>query len=211
MIYLNYNILYIMVAIITGDIINSTETTPQIWLNALKNVLNQFGKEPKHWEIYRGDSFQLEVKPNDALKAALLIKASLKQYKEVDARLAIGIGEKNYDSQKITESNGSAFVNSGQCFEQLKKINLAIKSPFEELDTPINLMLELALLVIDSWKPTTSTIVRYTLENPDQNQEVIAQHLNKSQSNISEGLKRGGYDEISKLLAYYESLIQNLW
>jgi hypothetical protein len=196
-----------MVAIITGDIINSTETTPNVWLNALKQVLNQFGKEPRQWDIYRGDSFQLEVHPNEALKAAILIKTSLKQFKHIDARLAIGIGEKSYDSDKITESNGSAFVNSGQCFEQLKKTTLAIKSPIAEFDSQINLMLELALLVMDYWKPTTSTILKYTLEHPNQNQEVIAKQLQKSQSNISEGLKRGGYDELSKLLSYYESQI----
>ncbi|MFT4611235.1 MAG: hypothetical protein ACJA1H_000943 [Glaciecola sp.] len=199
-----------MVAIITGDIINSTETTPNVWLNALKQVLNQFGKEPRQWDIYRGDSFQLEVHPNEALKAAILIKTSLKQFKHIDARLAIGIGEKSYDSDKITESNGSAFVNSGQCFEQLKKTTLAIKSPIAEFDSQINLMLELALLVMDYWKPTTSTILKYTLEHPNQNQEVIAKQLQKSQSNISEGLKRGGYDELSKLLSYYESQIQTV-
>jgi len=199
-----------MVAIITGDIINSTETTPNVWLNALKQVLNQFGKEPRQWDIYRGDSFQLEVHPNEALKAAILIKTSLKQFKHIDARLAIGIGEKSYDSDKITESNGSAFVNSGQCFDQLKKTTLAIQSPIAEFDSQINLMLELALLVMDYWKPTTSTILKYTLEHPNQNQEVIAKQLQKSQSNISEGLKRGGYDELLKLLSYYESQIQTV-
>ena len=199
-----------MVAIITGDIINSTETKPSTWLNTLKNVLNQFGENPKQWEIYRGDSFQLELKPQNALKAAVLIKAALKQHKHMDVRLAIGLGEKSYDSKKITESNGSAFVNSGQCFEQLKKKTLAIKSPIATFDYQMNLMIELALLIMDYWKPTTSTIVKYTLENPDQNQEAIAKQLKKSQSNISEGLKRGGYDELSKLLYYYESQIQTV-
>ncbi|MDG5493171.1 transcriptional regulator [Psychroserpens sp. SPM9] len=199
-----------MVAIITGDIINSRETAPQEWLNELKAVLNLFGNEPKSWEIYRGDSFQLEVSPKEALKAAFLIKASIKQFKHNDVRLAIGIGEKRYASEKITESNGSAFVNSGLCFEQLKKHTLAVKSPSETFDYQLNLMLELALLVMDQWKPATSTILKYTLTYPTLNQEAIAQKLQKSQSNISEGLKRGGYDELSKLLAYYESQIQSL-
>ncbi|WP_040280966.1 SatD family protein [Psychroserpens damuponensis] len=199
-----------MVAVITGDIINSTKTTPNVWLNALKKVLNQYGEAPKYWEIYRGDSFQLEVEPNLALKAAIVIKTSLKQFKHIDVRLAIGIGDKSYVSNKITESNGSAFINSGECFEQLKKKTLAIKTPKEDFNTQINLMLELALLVMDYWKPTTSKILKHTLVHPNQNQEVIAKHLQKSQSNISEGLKRGGYDEISKLLSYYESQIKTI-
>jgi hypothetical protein len=32
----------------------------------LKSVLNAYGNEPKDWEIYRGDSFQLVVDPADA-------------------------------------------------------------------------------------------------------------------------------------------------
>jgi hypothetical protein len=199
-----------MVAIITGDIINSRETTPQVWLNGLKSVLNLFGKEPKHWEVYRGDSFHLEIAPKDAINAAFLSKASIKQCKHNDVRLAIGIGNKTYDSEKITESNGSAFVNSGQCFEQLKKTTLAIKSPSLGFDYQMNLMLELALLVMDHWKPATSTILKYTLKHPKLNQKGIAKELKKSQSNISEGLKRGGYDELSKLLSYYESQIQTI-
>ena len=49
------------VAIITGDIIDSRKVKPETWLPALKMALSTYGKEPKHWEIYRGDSFQLEI------------------------------------------------------------------------------------------------------------------------------------------------------
>ena len=116
-----------MTGIITGDIINSKKSDPKQWLNALKTILNSYGKSPLTWEIYRGDSFQLEVNPNLALEACILIKATIKQFENIDVRLAIGIGEKEYHSESITESNGSAFVNSGECFENLKKTTLAIK------------------------------------------------------------------------------------
>ncbi|KJD36162.1 regulatory protein MarR [Tamlana sedimentorum] len=199
-----------MIAIITGDIINSRQSEPEQWLNSLKTCLLYFGKTPKTWEIFRGDSFQLEVKPEDALFASFLIKSTIKQYKNIDVRLAIGLGEKNYDSYKITESNGSAFINSGECFESLKKNTLAIKSRFKNFDITLNLMLELAQLTMNNWTSISSLIIKTSLENPNMKQNEIAELLKKSQSNISEGLKRGGFDEILKLLDYYKNQIQQL-
>ncbi|MFD1162521.1 SatD family protein [Hwangdonia seohaensis] len=199
-----------MTSIITGDIINSKKSSPKLWLQALKTILNSYGNSPLIWEIYRGDSFQLEIEPKNALKACILIKATIKQFENIDVRLAIGIGDKTYKSDKITESNGSAFVNSGECFESLKKTTLAIKSPFDEFDTTINIMLELAQLIINNWTSTSAILVKTTLENPDLNQNQLAEILERTQGNISQGLKRAGYDEISKLLHYYKTQIQNL-
>ncbi|MGR7813830.1 transcriptional regulator [Lacinutrix undariae] len=200
-----------MTSIITGDIINSRDSAPKQWLSALKTVLNTYGNSPKDWEIYRGDSFQIELKPELALHVAIQLKATLRQFKKTDIRLAIGIGDKSYTSEKITEANGTAFINSGECFEQLKKTTLAIKTPFTPFDTQFNLMLDLALLTMNNWSPVSSLIIKTALEHPKLNQEQLAQLLDKSQSNISEGLKRGGYDEILKLIQFYNSQIQDLW
>ncbi|MFT6866923.1 MAG: hypothetical protein ACJA08_001761 [Cyclobacteriaceae bacterium] len=62
-----------MVAILTGDIINSRKSDVIDWIGKLKKVLNQYGNTPKNWEIFRGDSFQLLVPPNRALIAAIHI------------------------------------------------------------------------------------------------------------------------------------------
>ena len=199
-----------MTSIITGDIINSKGSSPKAWLTALKTILSHYGSNPAQWEIYRGDSFQLEVTPNKALEACLLIKATIKQFKNLDVRLAIGIGNKTFDSEKITESNGTAFVNSGECFEALKKTTLAIKSPINAFDQPLNIMLELALLTINYWSSTSATLVKTALEHPEFNQKKLADLLEKTQGNISQGLKRAGFDELSKLLEYYKTQIQTL-
>ncbi|GAL77452.1 hypothetical protein JCM19274_5165 [Algibacter lectus] len=199
-----------MTSIITGDIINSKSSEPKKWLDALKEVLNQYGRQPKQWDVFRGDSFQLETAPEDALKAAVLIKSSIKQFKNIDVRIAIGIGEKTYTSDKITESNGTAFINSGECFDDLKKTTLAIKSPFEQFDLQTNIMFELALLTINSWTTTSAKLIKTALENPELTQVELANHFETTQSNISKGLKRGGFEEISKLLNYYNAQVKTL-
>lgn len=157
-----------MRAVITGDIINSRKGEIERWINALKETLNQYGNEPKKWEIYRGDSFQLSLSSERALLAALHIKSVIKQTKTQDVRLAIGTGEEKYSSSKITESNGSAYVNSGECFEELKKQTLAIKTNNKKFDQALNIMISLSLLTANNWSPTVSEVIKTTIENPEK-------------------------------------------
>jgi hypothetical protein len=199
-----------MIAVITGDIVNSRKGLVESWINPLKETLNKYGNEPKSWEIYRGDSFQMSIDLDKALLAAIHIKSTIKETKEYDVKMAIGIGEEKYSSDKITESNGTAYVHSGECFEELKKYSLGIKSHNPNFDDTINLMLKLALLTIDNWSSVVSKVIKTVIENPEKNQKHLANLLNRSQSNISEALKRGGYEEIMNMNEFYERNISRL-
>lgn len=199
-----------MIAVITGDIINSRGGKIEQWLKALKVVLNYYGEELKDWEIYRGDSFQLLVSPEKAMLAAIHIKSVVRQTKLQDVRMGIGIGEEKYRSSKITESNGSAFVRSGECFESLKKQTLAIKSNSNQLDQPFNIMLNLSLLTANNWSSTVAEVIRIAIENPKKNQKGLAQLLNKSQSSVSEAFKRGGFEEIMGMINFYKIEVSKL-
>lgn len=199
-----------MIAVITGDIINSRKGEVESWINALKDTLNIYGSEPKNWEIYRGDSFQVSLAPEKALLAAIHIKSTIKQTKTYDVRIAIGIGEEKYSSPKITESNGTAYINSGECFEELKKYSLAIKSGNIKLDETLNIMFKLSLLTIDNWSSVVSKVIKAAIENPEKNQKDLAKLLNRSQSNISEAFKRGGYEEIININEFYVKNISQL-
>ena len=112
-----------MEAVITGDIINSRKVDPSAWISILKELFQKYGTEPKNWEIYRGDSFQLVINAHEALEIAILIKSAIKKIDLLDVRMAIGLGEIEYRSERITESNGTAFLNSETQFEELKKIH----------------------------------------------------------------------------------------
>jgi hypothetical protein len=199
-----------MIAVITGDIINSSHKDPKEWLKALKQVLTKHGETPKTWEIYRGDSFQLSVIPKDALLVTLQIKSAIKQIEDLDVRLGIGLGEIDFESLKITESNGSAFVRSGESFEYLKKQNIMFKSADPDLNEAINTMLGLSLYISNKWSTTVSEIIKLAIENPNLKQIELADQLGKSQSNISEALKRGGFDEIMAMNTYYKKQILKL-
>jgi hypothetical protein len=199
-----------MVAVITGDVIDSKKNAPGIWLTPLKKELNRIGKTPKTWQIYRGDSFQVVIsKPEDALLVAMKLKASLKAVKGINVRMAIGIGNRTYNAAKVTESNGSAFVNSGEKFETLKqeKQNLAVKSDSAEFDNEMNLYLKLALIAMNNWTVNTAEIVSVAMENPDKSQQQLGKMVGIKQSAISTRLRRAYYEEIMEVNEMYKSKV----
>ena len=199
-----------MIAVITGDIVNSRQAVTDAWLPLLKQSLQIFGKNSRDWEIFRGDSFQLRLEPELALQAAYQIKADIKQHKDLDVRLAIGIGEQDYKGKSISESNGSAFVRSGECFEDLKKQFLGISTGNGKKDEILNLLFSLALLTMNNWSPTVAETVSSFLQHPLKSQTEMSRLLKKSQSSLSEALKRGGFDEIMQLENFYRKEISNL-
>lgn len=201
-----------MTSIITGDIINSRKLPSAQWMDGLKTLLTNFGNNPGEWEIYRGDEFQLEVKnPEDALLIALQIKAFLKSL-QLDVRMSIGFGDKNYTADKISESNGTAFIRSGELFEHLKKQknNLAINTGNLDVDEEINLMLRLGLTFMDHWLAQSAEFVLITLKNPLLSQEEIGVFLNINQAAVSRRRKRAKFDLILELDQHFRKKIKKI-
>ncbi|KIA99690.1 hypothetical protein OA88_19245 [Flavobacterium sp. JRM] len=199
-----------MISVITGDIIGSRQLKSKDWIENLKKLFSQFGKNPSEWEIYRGDEFQIEIKnPEEALLATLLIKAYLRSIK-LDARMSIGFGDKTYTAKKISESNGTAFINSGELFETLKKqkTTLALKSGNLDFDTKLNLMLRLSLTFMDNWLVPAAKFIVIAIQNPTLSQEGIGIKLGINQAAVSRRQKRAQYDLMIDLDQYFRSQIK---
>lgn len=199
-----------MIAVITGDIVNSRENESENWLPSLKQALKRYGNSPADWEIYRGDAFQLKTSPAKSLEACLYIKACIKAHASLDVRMAIGIGNAQNAAKKITEEQGEAFYRSGECFENLKSNKLAIETGHKEYNTQLNLLFELGALTFDRWTNTDAKTLKISLEHINATQKEIAKMLNKSSSTVSFSLQKAGYKEMSKLLNYYKAVIQKL-
>ncbi|MBN8578286.1 MAG: transcriptional regulator [Cyclobacteriaceae bacterium] len=202
-----------MICVLTGDIINSRRSDTKRWLKILRNELSKTGATPKNWEIYRGDSFQAEIKnPAQALHVALKLKAAIKTLKGTDVRIAVGIGDKTYNAKTITESNGSAFVHSGQLAGELKslKMNLAVRSHNADFNNEINLYLKLLLLIMDNWTVNAAATLHAALEYPDKSQEALGKLLKVKQNAVSTRLKRACYYEVLEVLQMYQTKIKLL-
>jgi hypothetical protein len=199
-----------MIVILTGDIINSRKVPSKKWMDDLKTIFQSIGKSPNDWEIYRGDEFQLEIKTlEDALAVAFQIKAFFKSI-NLDVRMSLGIGDKTYKARKITESNGSAFIRSGETFETLKKqkLNLAINSGNAEFDEDLNLMLKLTLSFMDNWLQQSAEFVLVAIQNPTLSQEEIGVKLGINQAAVSRRQKRSNYDLLLQVDNYFRKKIK---
>ena len=203
-----------MTSVITGDIIKSRDFKNQdIWLNQLKSALAMLSDDSSNYEIYRGDSFQLEHKGYlGSLFAVVYIKACIKSIKGLDVRMAIGIGKKSYQGKTVSESNGEAFVFSGETFETLKKekLNLKVKTGNFDLDEELNLYFKLALIAMDNWTVNSAEIVKLSFENPNMIQSELAKLVGISQDAVSKRQKRAYLDEIKELNHIYIHKIKTL-
>ena len=212
-----------MIAVINGDIISSRKLVNQkIWLSPLKNLFATWGISPKNWKIHSGDFFQLEIaNPQDVLIKALEIKALIKKVEPlderkkigaIDVRLAIGIGEKTYAGNGVSESNGPAFHYSGDKFESLKKENvtMSIKTPWPTFDEEMNLYLKLAGIFMDKWSVSSAELMQIVLNNPNLTQEEIGRLLGIKQNAVSGRWNRANVDEIMEVNKMFQKKIKTL-
>ena len=203
-----------MTSVITGDIINSREApSPVQWLSVLKETLSHIAVAPKYWEVFRGDSFQVEIQDYyNAFQVSVYIKACLKEIKGLDVRMAIGIGDKTHEAATISESNGEAFIFSGEVFETLKKEkkNLAIKTGIHAIDEELNLYFRLGLIAMDNWTPNSAEIVKLTIDNPKFSQQELGDLINIKQNTVSERQKRAYLDEIMALDHMYRLKVDHI-
>lgn len=212
-----------MIAVITGDIIESRKlVNHDKWLLPLKNLLSTWGDSPKDWKLDRGDYFQVEItNSEEVLKKALEIKALIKKVEPlderkkistIDVRLAIGIGEKTYSGETISESNGPAFHYSSDKFEALKKENvtMSIKTPWQEFNDEMNLYLKLAGIFMDKWSVSSAELIQIVLNNPKITQEEIGQQLGIRQNSVSGRWNRANVNEILEVNKMFQKKIITL-
>lgn len=201
-----------MIAVITADIINSQKREVEKWMSQLKKLLSSWGNSPANWEIYRGDEFQLKCNVSDVFSKALLLKSLMKTFEDLDVRIAIGIGNEVYSSEKVTESNGSAYVNSGRLLTQIKSNGktLELQTDNEKINRDLNMLLKWASIDFDNWTAATAQIVHELLKNPDLTQDDLAKKLNISQSSVSQRLKRANFDLLQETDQYFRKKIAEL-
>jgi len=206
-----------MIAVIKGDIIGS-RTVPEAerWLQPLKEVLGNYGQSPQDWEIAWGDALQLQIPDGiKALETAVHIKATIKAILPadqtqnngpLDIRMAIGMGEMQFQAERIAESNGTAFVCAGDAFDQLKqlKTNLLLSSGEEDFDEMINLYLQLSLLFMDNWTTADAALVKTWLKNPNATQSELGEALGIKQNSVSGRWKRAHVTELKAVMTFFE-------
>ena len=126
------------VAVITGDVIASTQITGEDRREMLE-CLQAATKDAHHFmedftpEIFQGDSFQgySDKNPSLALRESLQIIMTMLR-KNFGIRLSIGVGNMSFDGGTSNVSDGTAFRLSGRNLENLKKEDQLIAVAFDD-------------------------------------------------------------------------------
>ena len=200
--------------IITGDIIKSrSQLDTASWLTTLKQALSYLNANDEYWDIYRGDSFQIELKDVfSGFMSSVYIKACIKTIHGLDVRLAIGLGDKSYKGNSVSESSGAAYIYSGETLETLKKEkqNLRIKTSNQQINKELNLYFSLALIAMDRWTVNSAEIVKLYIEQPNALQSELGKIIGINQNAVSTRQKRAYLEEILELDSLYRTKIATL-
>ncbi|RMA64442.1 SatD family protein [Ulvibacter antarcticus] len=216
------------IAILSGDLINSSEYNPdalkavvQVLKNEFSKLEKQFPNESIFFSMYRGDSFQGVVENTElALSMALQIKAAVRAYvmsKDLpknaipmaDIRISIGIGKATYKKGALEESNGEAFQFSGRTLDAMKSegVKMALTTANQEINAEFKVHLKFLDSITDRWSVASAEVVYFLLKRLKE--QDIATRLNRSQAAINQRKKAAGWDEIKLLLERYIAVAQN--
>lgn len=206
------------VGIITGDVIGSSaikSNDRKVLLYTINSIVNELHRlSPIKMDIFRGDSFQIMVNnPAEALKCAVLIRSGLKMNTPTnsenkwDARVAVGIGKVDYVSDNVVTSDGEAFRMSGHEFDNLGKKNLAISTPWNDINEELRVSSAFADDIITRWTPSQAQVI-YRSILYDMIQKDIAAEQNQSVQNINKLLLAGKENLISLYLNRFKCLIE---
>ena len=203
-------------AVLTGDIVKSRDIAPRAQLLAtLKEALATAGEHHQgEYNIDRGDSFQMVI-PTAAMaaQAAIIIRAKLKSQSPDksnlwDARISIGIGDITYRGDNIIESDGPAFLLSGEGMTELseKRKRLIIKAPWDQADRSLSLVTRFADDIINNWSRYSAETAFYSLVY-NESQSVLAKRLGKTQSTINERISTAKLDLIRAYIQHVNDYI----
>ncbi|WP_156180479.1 hypothetical protein [Rufibacter radiotolerans] len=229
-----------MIAVLTGDIIDSTllSDSERARLNQVMNegLTTLVGKD--HYEIFRGDSFQILLDtPSLALKTAIQVRCLLRKslisdqlhqnptskkaskanplqysYKRevVDARISIGLGKTGYKGPNIKTSDGEAFQLSGRALDSLKSKGprLVVATPQEEFNAYMEVICSLLDVFINNWSVQQAEVIYELLEG--KKQQEIADMLHITQASVSQRISSAHWQEVEKAVALFQQKTKNL-
>lgn len=203
-----------VIAVITGDIVDSRNLSSAHYdelLKQLKNELTSFEASDKAtFDIYRGDSFQITFFcPWAALKAAILIRLKLKSnnYK-IDVRQSIAIGNVKDLREDVKTSTGQAFILSGKNLDEMKSHRLVFSSENKLLNRHIPIVVKLLDTHLSSLTSMQSEALYFYLLDDSQTHAELASKLKKSRANTTKILNGSEYLLVVDSIHYFETLVR---
>lgn len=199
--------IYKPIAVISGDIVNSTKLTSEQFeqlLNRIKEIQKWIteGNSSNVHSIERGDEFQSVVHDiESALRYTIIYRLGIKALgNEFDSRISFAIASNADLRESVSESMGEAFVLSGRGLKALKNARLLFNSDSSELAEYFDLLFKyLDRQLTELTSRQCEVILPMLQTNEGLLVGELAEKLNVATSTISKSLKASGWPLISEL------------
>ncbi len=199
--------IYKPIAVISGDIVNSTKLTSEQFEQLLKRIKDiqkwiTEGNSSNAHSIERGDEFQSVVHDiESALRYTIIYRLGIKALgNEFDSRISFAIASNADLRESVSESMGEAFVLSGRGLKALKSARLLFNSDSFELTEHFDLLFKyLDRQLTELTSRQCEVILPMLRTNEGLLGGELAEKLNVATSTISKSLKASGWPLISEL------------
>ena len=185
------------IAVLTGDLVHSTELGPEKIeraFTALENcakVQEDWHGAPLHFTRHRGDGWQVVLaRPEMALRSALAFRAALRaEGTEFDSYTGIAEGEVAGEvGPDLNDETGDAFRASGDTLEDMK--TGGYHRLFHDSQGPLNAAIALADSISSNWTPTqAAAILPFLAPGPSLKMTTVAKSLGKSRQAVAKSLE----------------------
>lgn len=195
-------------AVLTGDLIGSRKAGAQATdraIDAIADVARQMGAP---FTRYRGDGWQvLLVRPELALRFALIVTARLRSVKAPLTRFSIGIDEIAKErAPSLAAETGQAFVISGETLDLMpKRSEFAIASMTRRLNEMTWAAARLADQVARKWSPQQAEAMVMALDPSEPSGSSIAKSLHISPAAASYRLQGANWWDIKAVVSAFET------
>lgn len=195
------------IAVISGDIVNSTKLTSAQFEQLLKRIkfiqkLITEGNSLNAHSIERGDEFQSVIHDVErALRYTIIYRVGIKALGKVfDCRISFAIASDADLRESVSESMGKAFILSGRGLKALKNARLVFNSDNSELTEHFDLLFKyLDRQVTELTSRQCEVMLPMLQSNNDVSINELAEKLNVATATASKSLKASGWPLISEL------------
>ncbi|MEH0666024.1 adenylate/guanylate cyclase domain-containing protein [Vibrio scophthalmi] len=205
------------VAVLTGDVIGSTELSPQEYedlLYTLTELIQYVCRHHPHneYEITRGDSFQVIIHdPENAAKYALIIRIGLKNRNiKYDCRSSIGIGFGASIRHNVGYSTGDAFTLSGRTLDAMDSETLKINTPDIRFNEHFDLLTKYVDFQVSGMKERqyAITYIMLTCNSDELTQGMIASKLGVHRVSVNRTINSANLTLIEKFSSLFSKKVK---
>jgi tagatose-1,6-bisphosphate aldolase non-catalytic subunit AgaZ/GatZ len=210
-------------SVLTGDIIGSSQLSSSEQkkigevFRKITLELKEFFPDAVKYDLdhYRGDGWQLLIhQPEQSLKIAIFIRALLKSgylQLKLDSKISIAIGEVDAISEeRISQSRGAAFTNSGRELEKLKERNFCFYYNDETANEYVNLLFGFIDRIVAYWSDKQAYAVLGVLRGLSQNKIAAWLPEKIKQPSVTERLQGASLGLLEESFLFYDKLVNRI-